>query len=136
MEEQEIGKLEPTSWTVTYINHFTFSGLEHIGEDVAKLLGVWTNQFSDGFLSKPDKLTLSFAFPMPEQVGRLNVNLTPVTVQNNKQQVLRLDLTARGQLGTKDMPSALQAIDSGHEWIVRGFASLTRPEMHQVWERE
>ena len=112
------------------------TAVDHLGPEVAKKLTVWTNQFSDGFLHEPDKLTLGFAFPMPDNAGRLNVNLTPVVLPKDRRQVLRLDLTARGQLKTKDIPGALSAIDLGHEWVVRGFASLTCPEMHQVWERE
>lgn len=134
--EQSIGQLEPTSWAVTYVNHIDYKGLDHIGSEVARMFAVWTNQFSDGFLREPDKLTFNFTFPMPDHAGRLNVNLTPAVLPKDKRQILRLDLTARGQLQSKDIASALSAIDLGHEWIVRGFASLTQPEMHQVWERE
>jgi uncharacterized protein (TIGR04255 family) len=135
-QEQKLGQMEPTSWNVTYVNHIDYKGMDDLGPEVAKKLTVWTNQFSDSFLDKPDKLTLGFAFPMPDNAGRLNVNLTPVVLPKDKQQSLRLDLTARGQPKTKDIPGAISAIDLGHEWVVRGFASLTRPEMHQIWERE
>jgi uncharacterized protein (TIGR04255 family) len=135
-QEQKIGPIEPTSWNVTYVNHIDYKGMDHLGPEIAKMLTVWTNQFSDGFLHEPDKLTFGFAFPMPDNAGRLNVNLAPVVLPKDKRQALRLDLTARGQLKTKDIPGVLSAIDLGHEWVVRGFASLTRPEMHQVWERE
>jgi hypothetical protein len=80
-------------------------------------------------------LVLDFAFPMPDNAGRLNVNLKPVVMLSTKQSVLRLDLTARGQLKKNDVESALAGIDLGHEWIVRGFTSLTHSEMHQEWER-
>jgi len=132
--EEEIGQLEPTSWCVTYINHIDYEGLDNVGPAVARTLTVWTNQFSDDFLHSPDNLTFSLAFPMPENTGRLNATFKPV-VRKDKRQALHLDLTARGQLETRDLTSALSAIDLGHEWVVRGFASLTRPEMHQVWER-
>jgi uncharacterized protein (TIGR04255 family) len=134
--EQKIGQIEPTSWSVTYINHIDYAGLDCIGPKVAEILTVWTNQFSDDWLSTPDNLVLNFAFPMPNHVGRLNVNLVPIVLPRGKEQALRLDLTARGQLQAKSVTDALDAIDMGHEWIVRGFASLTRPEMHQQWGRE
>ena len=132
--EEEIGQLEPTSWCVTYINRIDYEGLDNIGPAVATKLTFWTNQFSDDFLHQPDNLTFSLAFPMPENAGRLNATFKPV-VRKDKQQALHLDLTARGQLKTRDLTSALDAIDLGHEWVVRGFASLTSPEMHDVWER-
>lgn len=132
--EEEIGQLEPTSWSVTYINHIDYEGLDNLGPAVAKTVTVWTNQFSDDFLHQPDKLTFSLAFPMPDNAGRLNATFKPV-VRKDGRQALHLDLTARGQLSTQDLASALSAIDLGHEWVVRGFASLTRPEMHDVWKR-
>lgn len=135
-QDQGIGEFEPTSWGVTYINHIGYEGLDCLGPAVARTMTVWTNQFSDDWLSTPDTLVLNSAFPMPDNVGRLNVNLTPVVVTKDKRHMLRLDLTARGQVKTKGRAGVLDAIDLGHEWVVRGFASLTQPEMHQVWERE
>lgn len=137
LREEEIGQLEPTSWSVTYINHIDYEGLHEVGPAVARTLTVWANQFSDDWLPATDKVLLDFAFPMPDNAGRLNVNLKPAVVLSDKRQVLRFDLTARGQLKkeSRDVASALAGIDLGHEWIVRGFASLTRPEMHHVWER-
>lgn len=134
--EQGVGQLEPTSWAVTYVNHVEYKGMDQIGAEVARIFTFWTNQFSDDFLREPDKLTLGFTFPMPDNAGRLNVNLKPVVSPKDKRQLLRLDLTARGPCHDKGIAGALSAIDLGHEWIVRGFASLTHPEMHQVWERE
>jgi uncharacterized protein (TIGR04255 family) len=134
---EEIGQFEPTSWSVTYINHIEYEGFHNVGAAVARTLTVWTNQLSDDWLPATDKVVLDFAFPMPDNAGRLNVNITPVVALSDKKQMLRLDLTARGQLKARDLASALAGIDLGHEWIVRGFASLTRPEMHQsqAWER-
>ncbi len=135
LREQGIGQLEPTTWSVTYINHIEYEGLDHVGAAVARTLTVWSDQWSDEWLSATDKVVLDFAFPMPDHAGRLNVNLKPAVVLGDKRQVLRLDLTARGQLKTRDVTSAMAGIDLGHEWIVRGFASLTRSEMHRKWER-
>ena len=130
-----IGQLEPTTWSVTYINHIDYEGFRKVGPAVARTLAFWTNQSSYNWLPEPDNVALDFTFPMPDNAGRLNVNLTTAVVLSDKKHVLRLDLTARGQLKTKDVASALAGIDLGHAWIVRGFASLTRPEMHQAWER-
>ncbi len=135
LRDEGIGQLEPTTWSVTYINHIAYEGFRDVGLAVARTLSFWTNQSSDKWLPEPDKVVLDFAFPMPENAGRLNVNLAPAVVLSDKTHVLRFDLTARGQLKVRDIASALAGIDLGHEWIVRGFASLTRAEMHQAWER-
>lgn len=133
--DEGIGQFEPTSWSVTYVNHIDYEAIANVGSAAAKILTVWTDQYSDDWLPAVDKLVLDFAFPMPDNAGRLNVNLKPVVMLSTKQSVLRLDLTARGQLKKNDVESALAGIDLGHEWIVRGFTSLTHSEMHQEWER-
>jgi uncharacterized protein (TIGR04255 family) len=135
LREEGIKPLAPTSWSVTYINHVDYEGFRDVGPAVARMLTFWTNQSSDTWLPEPDKVALDFTFPMPDNAGRLNVNLTTAVVLSDKRHVLRLDLTARGQLKTTDVASALAGIDLGHEWVVRGFASLTRPEMHRIWGR-
>jgi uncharacterized protein (TIGR04255 family) len=133
--EERIGPLEPTSWTITYINHIDYGGLSVLGPTLARTLAAWTNQWSSNWLPAIDNAVFDLAFPMPDCAGRLNVNLKPAVVLSDKREVLRLDLTARGQLKSNDATSALSAIDMGHEWIVRGFATLTTPELHQEWER-
>jgi len=133
--EEGIGGLEPTTWSVTYINHIPYGGLHDVGPSVGRTIAAWSNRRSDDWLREPDRVVLDFAFPMPDDAGRLNVNLVPV-ILIDKTHVLRLDLTARGQLQARDVASAIAGIDLGHEWVVRGFTSVTRPEMHEIWERE
>jgi uncharacterized protein (TIGR04255 family) len=135
MKELDIGRVEPTSWVVTYINHIEYEEVLNIGPTTASVFTVWTNQTSDNWLPLPDKIAMEMAYPLPENVGRLHVTSTPVIRLNDKKEMVRIDLTARGKVKTRDMASVLQGIDMGHEWVVRGFVSLTRPEMHKVWER-
>ena len=71
-----IGQLEPTTWSVTYINHIDYEGFRKVGPAVARTLTFWTNESSDTWLPEPDKVALDFTFPMPDNAGRLNVNLT------------------------------------------------------------
>ncbi|MBN2290829.1 MAG: TIGR04255 family protein [Pirellulales bacterium] len=135
LQDRTIGQIKPTSWVVTYINHIDYEGLDNVGPSVADIITTWTNTYSDDWLVSPDNLVLDIAFPMPSNAGRLNVKLTPVFENKSKQHKLRLELTARGQQEFKDLESLLLSIDLGHEWVVRGFTSLTRPEMHKLWER-
>jgi uncharacterized protein (TIGR04255 family) len=135
VRDEGLGRIEPTSCVVTYINHIDYGGLDEIGPALARVLTCWTDQTSDGWLSDPDRVVLDFAFPMPEEAGRLNVQMKPIVRRSDKKQMLHLELTARSAVGKRDLAGAIAWIDLGHEWVVRGFASLTRPEMHRLWER-
>lgn len=136
LREEGIGRVEPTSCVVTYINHVEYEGLESIASAVAGILTFWTNETSDGWLPSPDNLNVEMAFPMPDHTGRLNVHLSPAIRRSDKRQLLRLDLTARGPVKGRELSDAIAWIDKGHEWIVRGFASLTPLNTQQsVWKR-
>ena len=119
LRDEGVGQLEPTTWSVTYINHIGYEGLHEIGRATARTMEAWSNKRSDTWLPEPDKVTLDFSFPMADDTGRLNVNMAPAVLLSDKRQILRLDLTARGQLKLKDLTGALAGIDFGHEWIVR-----------------
>lgn len=135
VHDEGLGRVEPTSCVVTYVNHVDYGGLDEIGPALARILTCWVNQSSDGWLPDPDRIVLSFAFPMPQEVGRLNVELKPIVRRKDKRQMLRLELTARSAVQKRELAEAMDWIDLGHEWVVRGFVSLTRGEMHDLWER-
>jgi len=134
-EEEGLGGLMPTSWVVTYINDIEYEGPVNVGPAVAQVFTCWSTHTSDNWLPPPDRVVVDVTFALPDNVGRLHVTATPVVRLQDKKEMLRLDLTARGQCRSRDSASALEGIDLGHEWVVRGFASLTRPEMHRAWER-
>ncbi len=135
LEEQDLEKLVPTSAVVTYINHVELEEMSDISPVVAQTTTFWQNKTSDGWLPAPDKLDLQFAFPMPDGSGRLNVRIVPAIRRSDKQRLLRMELTARGKPAEANIGSAMEWIDRGHEWVVRGFASITREKMHEAWGR-
>jgi uncharacterized protein (TIGR04255 family) len=134
LAENQIGRVTPTSCFVTYINH-----VECVGGSFApylqRLLTVWSNDTSDDWLPPIERASLQLAFAMPEEQGRLHVSVAPGVRRTDKATIVRLDLTARGAPREPSLDMAMDWIDMGHEWIVRGFTSLTRPEMHQLWRR-
>lgn len=135
IRDEGLGRIEPTSCVVTYVNQIEYGGLDEIGPALADTLACWTNQTSDGWLSGPDKVVLNLGFPIPEKAGRLNVQVSPIVRHKDKRELLKLRLTARGAVQKRELADAIACIDLGHEWVVRGFVSLTRPAMHRLWER-
>jgi len=135
VQKENIGKVVPTSCTVTYINHLPCDALDNFSPALAEAITFWSDTSSDDWLPPPDRIDLRLTFPMPEQSGRLNVHIKPAIRRSDQQVVLRMDLTARGTVRDGTLAAAMDWIDLGHEWIVRGFASITHKEMHQLWER-
>jgi uncharacterized protein (TIGR04255 family) len=135
LTENRLGRIEPTSCFVRYINHVVVEGTVSFSQMMEKLLAMWCNETSDDWLPPVEVAALKFSFTLPAKGGRLHVTAVPGLRHRDKRRILRLDLTARGTPDEQTIPSALEWLDLGHDWVVRGFASLTRRAMHQEWER-
>lgn len=135
--------LEPpvvTQAEATYVNPIPLS---QIGSDrlTARLIAPWSGEMSDSFLPEPEdvNLTLRFRIPGPEGMptGRLYVSAAPWQWQNPEsgriEPAVLLQVFARGAPMGEGLEGALEFLDLGHDWIVRGFKSLTTPEMHKKW---
>lgn len=133
VRDAKLGEIHPTTCFATYINHIDYDDAEAFAPLLERLLAVWRNDTSDGWLPEIEYGSFRLAFRLPDQRGRLHVHVTPGLRRADKRRILRMVLTARGAPKESTVESALDWIDLGHEWIVRGFASLTRPEMHKLW---
>jgi uncharacterized protein (TIGR04255 family) len=130
-----LGKLVPNQCEVTYVNLVPLDGMA-----VSAVVSPWNGSYSDSFLPEPEATEVAAHFVMThpqhtEPVGRLHVQGALVTYRDTKRKALQLTLTARGQpLGT-DVDGVLTFLNLGREYIVKGFASFTTPQMHKSWGR-
>jgi uncharacterized protein (TIGR04255 family) len=135
LRDKQLGTVQATSCVTTYINHIEYEPANEYAPLLQRLLTVWRNETSDGWLPRMEHAGLQMTFAMLDQQGRLHIQIVPGVRHRDNRHILRLDLTARGAPRDQSIEAVLDWIDLGHEWIVRGFASLTTPEMHQQWGR-
>lgn len=135
VQENGLGEVVPTSCEVTYINHLKCTDPAELATVLAKTFPFWKNETTDGWLPALDEFNLHVGYPMPDQRGRLHLIVVPVVRHSDNCYLLRAELTARGEPVKQEIPAALDWIDLGHEWVVRGFASLTSSEMQKTWGR-
>lgn len=120
---------------VTYINHFERgSGWDSLA-DLPRVTPFLTGKGSSGFLDVPEVSVLSARYLMPDQGGRLHLSLQPALRNADQKEILQLQLTARGMPRSGAAEDIMVWMDLGHEWIVKGFADATTPEMHNMWGR-
>lgn len=131
-KEAEIGEVSPNQYELTYINHI----LEERGtfpRNLHKFIKFfsWEGERS---LAEPSAVALDLRFPLPENRGTLAVSIRHGLRQLDQKEILVMELTARGpaQASEGDMDEWFRL---SHESIVRGFADLTTPEAHRLWER-
>jgi uncharacterized protein (TIGR04255 family) len=135
LERERLGKPNVNQCEVTYVNHVPKgAGWEKFGE-VDKVVTLLSPTEARTFLPPPEIVHLNCRYLMGEKQGHLQVTIQPVLRQQDATEVLQLTLRARGRPASTDVADVLAWFDMGHEWIVRGFADLTTPDMHRAWRR-
>lgn len=130
-----LGELDFTQCELTYINHIELPEEASAGE-IDKVISLASRPTDDLFLPAPDSLQVTSQYLIEETVGRLHVRANSAYRKEPFEPITLLTLTARGApIGGSELGNVLAFFDVAHEWIVRGFTSITRPEMHQVWGR-
>jgi uncharacterized protein (TIGR04255 family) len=131
--QEELGSVVPTQVEVTYVNH-----IQEPHAEFFKIFRSWKGSQSE-FLPPVEDFRFTLRYIIEDDqhrmVGRLTVNCEPVYATETSEELFRLSLSVRGMPASPEVASALKFLDIGHEWIVRGFAELTTPEMHAKWKR-
>ena len=137
---EKLGEIVPTQCEVTYVNHISSgAGWSRHGE-LGRVVTTWENRYSDEYLGMPEDVGFKARYRMTDEMGkvlgRLHVMLQPAFRSLDGVPILVMNLTARGKPEPSDLQGASQLFDYEHEWIVRGFASLTTNQMHELWRRK
>lgn len=128
--------LRPNWCEVTYINHI---GGEAGRPEMRELLrgiepspaGAFLPPIEDGLLN------LRYTIPGDEAPrGRLTVSVAPAVRRADLAPIWVMTLTARTLAADESQDAAFEALDVGHEWVVKGFAELTSERMHELWGEE
>jgi len=92
---------------------------------------------SDGnrFLPMPEAFNWQTAYPLPNNQGRLQINAATAVVKGTGDQIVRLDMVARGKPEEPIRTNMDTWFELAHEWIVVGFCDATNPELHKIWGR-
>jgi len=123
---------------MTYVNHiFKEEGWTAPG-DIAKVFPVISFQRKSEFLPAPASLGSNMVFDMKQAHGRLHVSCRHAKLlEGEKRELFRLELVARGRPERTEPDGLLLWFSEAREWIVRGFADLTNPEIQdKEWGRE
>ena len=136
LEEENIKIPAIDQCEVTYVNHIEIGKGWKSHNEVNKVFSYWSGISSGNFLPETEKVSFKTSFVMPENKGRLHVTMQPAIRRTDAQEVLQLNLTARGKPSSGGIDGILQWFDLGHEWIVWGFTDFTTDNMHQIWGRK
>jgi uncharacterized protein (TIGR04255 family) len=136
LAEENLPLPTPDQLELTYVNHIPLdrpiSSLADIGEVFPDIK--W--QTSRSFLPTPSGLRWSLNFELPNQTGRLHVDVKTAVRAKDSVPLLVCELTTRGAPTSPDDDALAAWFGQGREWIVKGFADLTGQTVQRdVWQR-
>jgi uncharacterized protein (TIGR04255 family) len=139
LQTHQLGDVVPDQCDVTYVNHVKPGTVWKEHGELGRVVLPWSGQHSDDFLPPEEDVTLQSRYIIPgekgEPIGRLTVAVQPAYMTDTEEPVLQMTLIARGRPMGDGLAGVLKFLDLGREWVVRGFASITTRQMHQIWER-
>lgn len=135
-----VGLVKPLQTEVTYINPVPLNSL---GEkaDLSSLLIPWSGKRADDFLPEAEETRVAMRFPIKLQDawrGSLYVNALPARSVSaaDQRSLILLQVFARTTVTGDGAEAVMEAMDLGHSWVVRGFASLTDLRVQRtIWRR-
>jgi len=140
VQAEKLGEIVPMQCEITYVNHLLAGAGWTRHGDLDSVVTTWRNQYSDSYLPAPEDVRFLARYRMNDEQGeprgRLHVTVHPAFRTVDKQPIIVMKLTARGTPRSASEADAYALFDREHEWIVRGFTSITTKGMHSVWRRK
>jgi len=136
--KEGLGPIIPNQCEVTYINQVLVPEGGTLSDLTDDMFGQHTGSLALANLGKPEDLRFLLRYIMRDEkekpVGRLIASAEPARRQDGRT-IIQLTLTARGRPSSPDEPGIINFLEKGRISVVRGFAHLTGPKMHKLWER-
>lgn len=133
VSRNELGTVRVNQCEVTYINHIVAGQGWETHADIEKVFTSW-HQPVTALPGPAEEIAFRAKFPILDDsssfCGRLHVAVQPVRRITDSKPMFLMELTARGQID-----AGTEFFDLGRRWIVKTFAELTTPLMHNVWGR-
>ena len=141
ISENGIGDIKPNQCEVTYINHIETNEVWSDHADIGKVFTYWEKDFLKNTLYEVEDARFQVRQLLRndsgEFLGRLHMSCEPAFAASKEQLPLfELRLVARMRPHDKTVDGVMCSIDLCRESIVRSFSTITRKEMHDIWNRE
>jgi uncharacterized protein (TIGR04255 family) len=133
----KLPELNFNQWEVIYVNQIPKGELWKSPSD-------WVDVFPGLNLAaqissdlRLESLAMNWRLMIGENRGRLHISINHVTTsQSPPEEILALQLTARGPIETQTGLDLEGGLTIGHETIVRCFEAITSSKAHEYWKRK
>lgn len=139
IERERLGELVVNQCELTYVNHIEPGEAWQRHGELSEIFQNWSELRNRSFLPEPEDVGVNARYVMRTlqgvPFGRLHAKMQAAWRISDKRPIYVLNLTARGLPQDSGAEGALTFLDTAREWIVKGFADLTKPRMHRTWGR-
>lgn len=134
LSSESLGVPDIQQCEIQYINHIESSSWQTY-VDLVEAFSQWPGSRSNSILPNPEDLAVSTAYVLPNNRGRLHVNMQSAIRNSDAKRVIQLTLTARGAPASSNTEDMLAWLDFGRDWIKKAFMSFSTERMHQIWKK-
>lgn len=131
----KFGPIEPVQWEVAYVNQLLHERDWQNKSEWRHLVPGLVGCATDLPIASTEGLECSWRFVLPEERGRLHVELSSGFVIADNREVLTLQLTARGGVSEVDGWDLESGLQIGHRAVVKGFMGITGEDAQKRWGR-
>ena len=137
LNESEIGRIQPTKYQITYVNHIAqgegWETIECIGEILPSFQ--WRSS-SNEFSPMPSNMMIQLSLDLPTALASLHAVARVAYRKSDHKLMLLLEFILRGMPNDPSSHEIWNWFDTAREWIVRGFADLTHDQVQtKIWGR-
>jgi uncharacterized protein (TIGR04255 family) len=136
LKKESIPEPTVTQCELTYVNHIPLSPEM---DGVASISTLWAGAQSEAFLPRPEAVGFQARYLIAGSegvpVGRLYVESDTGVRLADQAPIFVMNFVARGRPFGSGLGGAVEFLNLAHDWVVRGFASVTSKEMHASWRR-
>ncbi len=138
-KDQGLGAIEPDQCEMTYINHLHPPVPRSASPDPSTLLRVWAGSAGSEWPNPLEDLSFTARYLLTRNdghpYGRMFTAVSTLVSPRLSEQILQLEITARGNPSSPDLLGVLDFHAKAHEQIVTCFAGITTETAHGKWER-
>ena len=132
LAEDGVGVIVPTVAELTYVNVLERGREWNTVEDISAVFKdfMW-EQKEHRFLPNPKGISWAATFELPQLQGLLSARLKQAVRISDQQEIMQFDMVANYPVQETSLQDLIPWYELAHEWIVRGFDDLTRPEIQK-----
>lgn len=134
VSSRQLGEVTPNQWELTYLNQIPRGSVWNSSVDWSFFRPMGQCVGVEG-MTELESFSGQWHFQLPEKQGRLHISWQHGRRRNPSDEVIVLNLTARGPVSdrNRETSSVLQGLDLGRTAIVKTFESLMSDAANQYW---